>query len=87
MNTQALLWARRQNCGGAIEKGLLMQLAGIADAHGVCLVSRADLALWSELSRSAVERTLLTLRAHGLIRRAASAEFTEIRLVMEGPGA
>lgn len=82
MNIEAMLWARRQKCGGALEKGLLMQLAGIADARGVALVTRADLALWSELSRSAVERAILTLRALGLIRRAASAEFIEIELVM-----
>jgi DNA-binding IclR family transcriptional regulator len=62
---------------------VLLNLALGADDKGVCLVSRADLAQRAELSRSAVERALQTLRANGLIGRDVAAEFVEIRLMTE----
>jgi CTP-dependent riboflavin kinase len=83
VNAEAVNWARRQKAGGAVEKCVLLNLALGADDKGVCLVSRADLAQRAELSRSAVERALQTLRANGLIGRDVAAEFVEIRLMTD----
>ena len=85
MNAPAILWARGVRVGGAIEKGVLLQLAAAANDDGVCLISRADLAQRAELSRSAVERVLITLGANGFIRRVVAAEYVEIELLMGKP--
>lgn len=84
MSAQAIKWARAQRAGGSTEKCVLLNLAACAGEDGICLVPRAELAERSEISRSAVERALVTLGALGLIRRAASAELIEIALMMDG---
>lgn len=86
MSLEATKWARMRYAGGAIEKCVLLNLAAVADANGLCLISRGELAQRSELSHSAAERALVTLGANGLIFRGARAEFIEIKLMMDGEG-
>jgi DNA-binding transcriptional MocR family regulator len=74
MSIEAMAWAKRQRCGDASAKLVLLILADYANHKGQAWPSHATIAEQAELNRATVIRKLAALESKGLIAKEARAD-------------